>query len=68
MISLAGIPPTAGFIGKFYLFMAAVNAGLAWLAIFGLDLCGNFSFLLFAYCDGDVYAGAVIRTRKRAGV
>ena len=36
MISLAGIPPTAGFIGKFYLLMAAVNAGLAWLAIVGL--------------------------------
>lgn len=36
MISLAGIPPTAGFIGKFYLLMAAVNADLAWLAIFGL--------------------------------
>jgi NADH-quinone oxidoreductase subunit N len=36
MVSLAGIPPTAGFIGKFYLFMAAVNAGLAWLAIVGL--------------------------------
>jgi len=36
MISLAGIPPTAGFIGKFYLLMAAVNAGLAWLAIIGL--------------------------------
>ncbi|MDX2347235.1 MAG: NADH-quinone oxidoreductase subunit N, partial [Nitrospirota bacterium] len=36
MVSLAGIPPTAGFIGKFYLFMTAVNAGLAWLAIFGL--------------------------------
>ena len=36
MVSLAGIPPTAGFIGKFYLFMAAVNAGLAWLAVVGL--------------------------------
>ena len=36
MISLAGIPPTAGFIGKFYLLMAAVNAGLTWLAVIGL--------------------------------
>jgi NADH-quinone oxidoreductase subunit N len=33
MISLAGIPPTAGFIGKFYLFLAAVKAGLTWLAV-----------------------------------
>jgi len=36
MISLAGIPPTAGFIGKFYLLMAAVDAGLIWLAVLGL--------------------------------
>lgn len=33
LVSLAGIPPTAGFIGKFYLFMAAVNGGMAWLAV-----------------------------------
>ena len=33
MVSLAGIPPTAGFIGKFYLFLAAVKAGLVWLAV-----------------------------------
>ncbi|MCC2640886.1 MAG: nuoN [Nitrospira sp.] len=33
LVSLAGIPPTAGFIGKFYIFMAAVNAGMAWLAV-----------------------------------
>ncbi len=36
MVSLAGIPPTAGFIGKFYLFSAAVEAGLAWLAVVAL--------------------------------
>ncbi len=33
MFSLTGIPPTAGFVGKFYLFMAAVNAGYTSLAI-----------------------------------
>ncbi len=33
LVSLAGIPPTAGFIGKFYIFMAAVNAGMTWLAV-----------------------------------
>lgn len=33
LVSLAGIPPTAGFIGKFYVFMAAVNAGMTWLAV-----------------------------------
>ncbi|MFQ5932410.1 MAG: NADH-quinone oxidoreductase subunit N [Nitrospiraceae bacterium] len=38
MVSLAGIPPTAGFIGKLYLFMAAVNAGLTWLAVIAVLL------------------------------
>jgi NADH-quinone oxidoreductase subunit N len=38
MVSLAGIPPTAGFIGKFYLFMAAVKAGLTWLAVVAVIL------------------------------
>ena len=33
LLSLAGIPPTAGFIGKYYLFTAAVKAGYAWLAV-----------------------------------
>lgn len=36
MFSLAGFPPTAGFIGKFYLFTAAVQAGYVGLAIIGV--------------------------------
>lgn len=33
MFSLTGIPPTAGFIGKLYVFMSAINAGYTWLVI-----------------------------------
>ncbi len=36
MFSLAGIPPTAGFVGKFYIFSAAVKAGYLGLAIIGV--------------------------------
>lgn len=36
MFSLAGIPPTAGFMGKFYVFSAAVKAGYIGLAIIGV--------------------------------
>ncbi len=35
-LSLIGIPPLAGFFGKFFLFGAAIKAGLAWLAIVGV--------------------------------
>ena len=33
MFSLTGIPPTAGFMGKFYIFMSAISAGYTWLAV-----------------------------------
>lgn len=33
MFSLTGIPPTAGFMGKFYIFMSAIDAGYTWLVI-----------------------------------
>ena len=36
MLSLGGIPPTAGFMGKFWLFSAAIEAGYVWLAVIGV--------------------------------
>jgi len=36
LISLAGIPPLAGFVGKFLLFGAAMDAGFTWLVIIAI--------------------------------
>lgn len=36
MFALAGIPPMAGFFGKYYVFIAAIKADLVWLAIVGV--------------------------------
>lgn len=36
MLSLAGIPPTLGFFGKFYVFSAAVEQDMYWLAFWGV--------------------------------
>ncbi len=36
LVSLTGIPPTAGFIGKLYIFAAALDAKWFWLAIIGV--------------------------------
>lgn len=36
LLSLGGIPPTAGFFGKFFVFKAAVEADLWWLAFIGV--------------------------------
>lgn len=36
MFSLAGIPPFAGFFGKYYVFLSAVKADMTWLAVVGV--------------------------------
>ncbi|MEW5701655.1 MAG: NADH-quinone oxidoreductase subunit N [Candidatus Zixiibacteriota bacterium] len=36
LLSLTGIPPTAGFLAKYYVFLAAINADYMWLVIIGV--------------------------------
>ncbi len=47
LFSVAGIPPLAGFFGKYFVFMAAVEADLLWLAIVGAlaSVVGAFIYL-----------------------
>ncbi len=47
LFSLAGIPPLAGFFGKLYVFIPAVEAGLWWLAVIGViaSVIGAFYYL-----------------------
>ena len=47
LFSLAGVPPLAGFFAKFYVFNAAIQAHLYWLAIVGvvLSVVGAYYYL-----------------------
>jgi NADH-quinone oxidoreductase subunit N len=47
MFALAGIPPTAGFFAKLYIFLAAIEADLIGLAIIGVvaSVVGAFYYL-----------------------
>jgi NADH-quinone oxidoreductase subunit N len=51
MFSLAGVPPLLGFFGKFAVLMAAVNAGMTWLALAGViaSVIGAFYYLRIVY-------------------
>ncbi|MGH2398359.1 MAG: NADH-quinone oxidoreductase subunit N [bacterium] len=51
MVSLAGLPPTAGFIAKFYVFAAALDAGLTALAVIGVlaSVVSAYFYLRVAY-------------------
>lgn len=52
MLSLGGIPPTAGFMGKFWIFGAAIDAGYVWLAVIGVL---NSALSLYYYVRVVVY-------------
>ena len=46
MLSLGGIPPTAGFMGKLWVFGAAIDAGYIWLAVIAV---ANSALSLYYY-------------------
>jgi NADH-quinone oxidoreductase subunit N len=59
MLSLGGIPPTAGFMGKFWLFSAAIESGYVWLAVIGvlnsaISLYYYIRVVVFMYLKKDV--------------
>ncbi len=47
LLSLAGIPPTAGFIGKYFLFTAAMKAGWPWLSLLAVLMSAVSLFYYF---------------------
>lgn len=50
LLSMAGIPPLAGFVGKFYLFAAVVEKGYLWIALIGfiMSMVSVYYYLLVA--------------------
>ena len=72
LLSLAGVPPTAGFFGKLYVFGAAVDAELYPLAIVGLlnSVVGAYYYLrvmVYMYMR-EPAAGAPVATPMRSGL
>jgi NADH-quinone oxidoreductase subunit N len=64
MLSLAGIPPVAGFFAKYYLFMNAWSAGFTWLVLVAIatSIIGAFYYLRiigFLYNRKEVVGSAI---------
>ena len=62
MLSLGGIPPTAGFMGKVWLFGAAIDAGFIWLAVVAVansavSLYYYLRVVVFMWMHDDAHAG-----------
>ena len=73
LLALTGIPPTGGFVGKFYLFAAAVQAGWSWVAVVGvvtsaLSLYYYFRIVVFMYLkDSDQTTPTPLRAPALVG-
>ncbi len=70
LVSLAGIPPTAGFFGKWFVFRAAIDGGFYWLAVIGLlnSVVGVYYYLrvlVYMYMREPI-TGAPVATPMRS--
>jgi NADH-quinone oxidoreductase subunit N len=71
LVSLAGIPPTAGFFGKWFVFKAAIDAGLYWAAVIAFinSVIGAYYYLrvlVYMYMR-EPAAGAPVAVPMRSG-
>lgn len=71
LFSLAGVPPTAGFFGKWFIFRAAMDSGLYWLTVIAFlnSVLGAYYYLrvlVYMYMR-EPAAGAPIATPMRSG-
>lgn len=73
LLALTGIPPTGGFVGKLYLFAAAVKEGWTWVAVIGvltsaISLYYYFRIVLNMYLrDSDQTTPVPIRSKALVG-
>jgi NADH-quinone oxidoreductase subunit N len=66
LFSLAGIPPTAGFVGKFAIFGAAVSSGYIWLVVIGVltsaaSVFYYFRVIMKMYMEAPAFDFATLR-------
>jgi NADH-quinone oxidoreductase subunit N len=71
LLSLAGIPPTAGFFGKWFIFRGAIDSGFYWLALIALlnSVIGAYYYLrvlVYMYMR-EPAAGAPVAVPMRSG-
>jgi len=73
LLALTGIPPTGGFVGKFYLFAAGIQAGWTWVAVVGvltsaISLYYYFRIVVFMYLkDSDASTPVPLRAPALVG-
>ena len=76
MFSMAGIPPLAGFFGKWYAFLVVVNAGLVPLSVIGVltSVIGAFYYLriirlmYFQDAENALDSGLAIQNKTVLGI